>query len=209
MSNTASYNWEDLLKQADEAGGFEPVPEGTYDVECIKAVGKAAKTGRDMVVATFKIIGGPCNGRVVMNNYVLVTDKPQALQIFFRNMTTFGMSREFFAQKPSIAAVAAQMVGKKVSIEVTVEPYGDRQTNQVKNTKSFGAGAAAQPAQSASAPQPVAAAPQPVAPLSEAQSGLPAAPAPVAAQPAQPAPTPAPPPPAQPADPSAPPPPPF
>ncbi len=202
LSNTGSYNWEDLLKQADEAGGFEPVPANTYDVECIKAVGKAAKSGRDMVVATFKIIGGPCNGRVVMNNYVLVKEKPQALQIFFRNMTVFGMTREFFAQQPSIAAVAAQLVGKKVSIEVTQEPYGDRMTNQVTKTMAFGA---AQGAQSVSPAPAVGSAPQPVAPLSAQPTALPATPAPVAA----PAPAEAPPAPPAAADPSAPPPPPF
>ena len=200
-----SYNWEDLLKQADEAGGFEPVPAGEYVVDCIKAVGKAAKSGRDMVVATLKIVGGPNNGRVVINNYVLVQDNPQALQIFFRNMLTFGIQREFFAQKPSIGAVAAQMVGKRVGIEVTVEPYGDRMTNQVKKTMSAGS-VSGSPVSASAAPTPNPQ-PAPAAPLSEPQSSLPAAPAP-APQPA-PAPSAPPAPPAAPADPSAPPPPPF
>jgi hypothetical protein len=201
MERSLSYNWEDLMKQADEAGGFEPLPAGEYGVECIKAVGKTAKSGRDMVTATFKVIGGPNNGRVVTNNYVLVTDKPQALQIFFRNMMVFGMSREFFAAKPSMAAVAAQMVGKKCTLDVTVEPYGDRETNQVRNTKPYSGAVAASPAPA------VAHAPQPVAPLSGQNSALPAAPAPQPAEPV--AAAPAPPPPAPTADPSAPPPPPF
>lgn len=176
---TDTYSWDDLLKTADEAG-FSVLDQGDYDVRIKTAEAvKAASSGRDMIKVNMEVVAGPHKGKGgIFNNFVLVPENPQAVGFFFRNMATFGLDRNYFAAKPSMAKVATDLVGRTARITIKHGEWNGQTRMEVDKIKSI-AGAAPTPTPTA-VPQPQ---PQPTA--------VPQ-PAPVATPQPQPEPTPAP-----------------
>lgn len=145
--------WSELIKEAEAGGAGEPVPEGPYRCEITKAEAKAASTGKNMIVAGFKILDGPYAGRPLYNNFVLSTGNPNALAWFFKNMASMGLAKDFFAMNPSLESVAAQLIGKRAILSVGVKTYNNELRNDVKGMSA-----------DASAPAPAAPAAEVVAP---------------------------------------------
>ena len=95
------YNWNDLMKVADEAG-FTPLPVGEYDVIVATSEAKQTSTGKDSIVVNFQVTSGPMMNRRIRNQFTISPDNANAIGFFFRHMACLGIPREWFAQGPSV-----------------------------------------------------------------------------------------------------------
>lgn len=131
--------WGDLVKEF--SGGFEPLPNGDYDVITETAEYKVAGTGKDMIKVKFKVQGGPSNGRTVYWNAVFSPRKADgtvnegALRAWFGNMSCFGLKTAFFSANPSMDQIAAAMEGKRVIVTLATREWEGREQNDVKRVK--------------------------------------------------------------------------
>lgn len=155
-----SVSWGDLQKAAGEAG-FDPVPAGPYDVIVDSATAKKAGTGKDMITCQFRVQGGPYDGKIIFNQFVLSPENPNALAFFFRHMAAMGLGEAYFASNPQLERVAADLQGRACRITVSVREWNDTMRNQVDAVAAPAGGpraAAATPAASlGTAPMPSAA----------------------------------------------------
>lgn len=131
--------WSDLVKEF--SGGFEPLPNGDYDVVAETAEYVVSKNGKDMIKVKFKVQGGPSNGRTVYWNCVFSPRKPTgevnegALRAWFGNLSCFGLKAAFFGVNPSMDQIAAAMEGKRVIITLGTREYNGQEQNEVKRVK--------------------------------------------------------------------------
>lgn len=172
-----SMDWNGLIKQAESAGGGDPIPPADYPVTVASCEAKTTSTGKPMLKVKAKVIGGPYDGRVLWNNITLSVENDNAVAIFMRHMAAFGLDKTYFAQQPSFEQVAQALLNRQALWSVKMGEYKGQKKNEVDDIKPF-LGASVVP--------PTAA---PVAP----PSAVPPAPAPVPPQPAvipQPAPVP-------------------
>lgn len=184
-------SWSSLMEEA--GGSFEALPEGDYDAEVIACEYKTTSKGKEMWVATLRILTGPHAGRQVWNNFVLTPGNPNALRFFFQHMNVLGLGQEFFMANPHPTQVSDSLVGRRARIKVVQRSYQGRITNNVSAFMSVGGIPTAPPTPATPAP------PMPAAPPQQ----MPQAPPVPAPQP--PPPPPAPPAPPQPPAPPAPP----
>jgi hypothetical protein len=152
----AQANFADLLKAAQDAG-FSNCPPGTYDVQVVKAEAKTTASGKDMLVVTYQIVGGPHGGRKVPNNFVISPENANALGFFFRHMAAMGLDTQFFAANPSPQQVASALVGRNCRIEVGTRTWNGEEREDVKKVMAPTTGAAGAPIQAT--PTAVASAP--------------------------------------------------
>lgn len=174
-----SKSWGQLLDDAGDTG-FEPLPEGDYDMVVEKSEAKRASTGKDMFVCTFKIEGGAYANRRVWHNFVVNPENPNAMGIFFRNMNVLGLNAEYFRQGPSDAHVAQALLGRRFRGHLKQRQWNGDTKNEVDRFFTAGGLSAGTPVNPAGAVPNVVAPPAPPAP---APSPAPA-PAPAAAPPA-------------------------
>lgn len=127
----ATANFADLLKAAEDAG-FSNCPPGTYDVVVVKGEARTTSAGKDMIVVSFQIQGGPHGGRKVPNNFVISPENANALGFFFRHMRALGLDSAYFSQNPSPQQVAADLVGKTCRIEVGTRTWNNEEREDVK-----------------------------------------------------------------------------
>lgn len=131
--------WGDMVKEF--GGGFDPLPNGDYDVIAETAEYKVAGTGKDMIKIKFKVQGGPFNGRTVYWNAVFSPRDKEgkvnegALRAWFGNMACFGLKTAFFGANPSMEQIAAAMEGKKVIVNLATREWQGQEQNDVKRVK--------------------------------------------------------------------------
>jgi hypothetical protein len=190
-----TIDFQQLMKDAGE--GFQPVPTGPYNAEVAKAEAVMSSTNKPMIKVQLRIIGGPNEGRLLFDQFVITAGNPNALSFFFEHMAAFGLDRAWFAQNPPLETVAATLMGRQVMVAVGIKQFKGADRNEVQSYKPItggqiggmtpanpGFGPSAVPPQAAPpqaapvAPAPVAPAPVPVAPVAPAPA--PVAPAPVA-----------------------------
>lgn len=122
-------SWDDLIKQAEEAGlAFDPVPGGAYELEVVKSDPVISSSGKPMVKLRFKIVDGPFVGKLLYDQIVFSRDNQNALAFFFRNLGAFGLGKDFFAQCPppeqgGIAKIASALMGRRVLSTVGVREW--------------------------------------------------------------------------------------
>lgn len=177
-------SWDELLDQAgdDVVDSFEPLPNDDYEVEVVEATFTMTKSvpSKKMWKVHLKVINHQkFNNRRVWTNIVLSPDNSKALGFFFRNMAVLGLTREYFATKPTDEAIAAAMKGRRARVKIIQKPYQGDMQNEVDRFIA--------PLAFEGAPTGVSAAPAAPAP-----SGVPAPPIPGAVAPPAAAPTPAP-----------------
>ncbi len=187
----SSLNWADLINEAGDVG-YEPLPDGDYDLTVVEASAKVTQTGKTMFALKAQVLTGAHAKRLVWDNLVVSTDNPNALAIFFRKMGALGLGREFFAASPSNAQIEQAIVGRQFRAQIGSRTWQGQKKNEIKayysiNPQAAAASAAQAPAAPAPAPTP-AAAPAPT----PAPAAAPAAPAPEAAAAPEPAPAAAP-----------------
>lgn len=183
--------WSDLIASA--GAGFEPLPNGDYDVQCQSAEATKSSNGKDMFKCVFVVTAGPHAGRKIWNNFTISPENPNALGFFFQHMAALGLDRTYFAQNPSPEHVAQVLVGRVCRMGLACEFRAGQNRNNVTTIVSAGAVAAAgiaagvpQAIQLPQAPQ----IPQPQVPQVPQPQPVPTAPAPVPQMPQIPVPQP-------------------
>jgi len=141
MTNT--IDWGTLM--ASSGADFEILPVGKYAARVTKAEAKQSKNGKLMFAVTFTIISGPKTNRTINNNIVLSPENPRAVQAFFINLRSLGVTEAFLKQSPAPApeTVAAKLVGAQAMISVTHREYQGQQRDNVDRIDRLTGSAAA------------------------------------------------------------------
>lgn len=126
-------DWDTLQKQA--AAAFDPIPKGEYAMTVVKSEAVTASTGKPMIKVNMRVDGGPNNGRLVFNNFVVSTDNPNAMGFFFRHMKAFGLDADFFGTSPSMPQVADALLGRSALVSLDIRQYQGQDQNDVKSMK--------------------------------------------------------------------------
>lgn len=141
-----SFSWADLKQAADDAG-FTVLPVlKDVGAEVATAEHKKTSTGKDQISARFKLTEGPYAGKSVFNNFVLTLDNGAALGFFFRDMAKFGLTDEYFATNPPLAAVAAALVGRPCRLDVGIRKWNGEERNEVNAVRPPSGGVTPVPA---------------------------------------------------------------
>lgn len=133
---SSSFQWDDLMQAADDAG-FTVVP-AMAGVSARVATATAAKTSdgkKDQIKVRFTLEEGPYAGKSVFNNFVISPENGSALGFFFRHMAALGLTREWFATKPSMAQVAEALVGRECLIDIVIDTWVGEERNKVSAVK--------------------------------------------------------------------------
>lgn len=141
-ASSGQINWGDLMGQA--TGGFDPLPNSSYDVEVAEAEATTTTTDKTMFKVTLTVIDGPHANRRLWTNLTISPESPGALGIFFSQMAAFGMSKEYFETGPSPEAIAANLEGKRVKVTTIQKEWGGSMRNEVKTIKPLAAPGAGQ-----------------------------------------------------------------
>jgi hypothetical protein len=191
-------SWADLYDEVGEA--LAPLPDSEYDFIIRTAEAKKSSNGKPMYVIRADVESGPHAGRSVFNNFVVTRDNQDSMRIFFQQMGSFGLGKDFWRSNPSDARVAEMLVGRRFRAATKVESYQGVERNKFRAIKPAGVasgGAVPPPVPGVATAPPPPPPPQPTAytPPPPPQAVAPAAPvaqqAPVQ-QPPAPAPGPAP-----------------
>ena len=70
----STLNWGDLVKEAGDVGGYDPLPDGDYDLVIVEAQAKATQTGKTMFAVKAQVTTGAHAKRLVWDNLVVSTD---------------------------------------------------------------------------------------------------------------------------------------
>jgi len=134
-----AINWNTFIEQAEAAveslGEFTPVPAGTYDAKVFKGEAKKTKNGKDMIVLTYVIEGGPHAGRRIWHNLVVSPESPKAMAILIRQLTSLG-ARPVLEANGSFEQIAGACQDALVTINVEVGEYQGKPKNEVKGVSA-------------------------------------------------------------------------
>ena len=133
-AQAGQVNWGDLMSQATTSG-FEPLPDGAYNVQISEASVGQTKNGKTMFKVTFTVLDGPHANRKLWSNMTVSPESPVALGIFFSQMSALGLTKEYFATGPTPDAIASNLLGKQASVTTTTREWGGSLRNDVKNIR--------------------------------------------------------------------------
>jgi hypothetical protein len=131
----ASTNWSALAAKAAEApdaGNFEPLPDGKYEVSVEAVEVRPTKTGKQMFVITFLVAAGSSQGRKLWSNIVISPESPVALSIAFRHLAALGADASFFATEPDDSDLCARLISSRAIVTVG-RRKDDASRNDVKD----------------------------------------------------------------------------
>lgn len=134
----------DFTRLLEDAKAGSAWPVGDYDFECIEA--DSTQSGgaepKPMIKVTLRCLNGPYANKSIKNNFVVSTENSMALRIFFRHMSAFGLTGDFFKQIGSgdLAAVAINLTGKRATITIKHREWQGETQNDVAAIKPLGGG---------------------------------------------------------------------
>lgn len=160
-AQAGQVNWGDLMSQAT---GSEPLPDGPYNVQVSEASVGQTQTGKTMFKVTFTVLDGPHINRKLWTNLTVSPESPQALGIFFSQMSALGLTKEYFATGPTPDAIVSNLLGKQATVTTTTREWGGSLRNDVKNIRPMKQQIAHPGSVAPSAPAPGAPASGPAAP---------------------------------------------
>jgi hypothetical protein len=133
-----TVNWSELIEQA--SGEYAPLPVGTYNTIVAESVYQQSSTNKDMWVVTLRVTDGPYTSRTIRNNIVLTTSSPNAIEMFFRNMEAFGLTKSFFQQQPSPnnQLIAQKLLNAQVQVDIVHRVWDGKIRENVKSMRSIG-----------------------------------------------------------------------
>jgi hypothetical protein len=201
----SGINWNEVLQNAKSAS-FSVIPEADYPIRVEEPKAVTSSTGKPMLKFRCRVTQGPHAKASLLTQQTLTIDNPNAVLMFVRFLTAFGIGAEYLGQLGTTAdltPIAQVLDGREAIAVVKIGKWQDEDRNEVSKFKALtaGAGAMAPGATPGALPLPGAPIPTPASPLPDvptpgtAPSPLPMpAPAPAPVPVAQaPAPAPAPP----------------
>jgi len=140
----STIDWREVIAVANKAGATEIVPPGKYLAEAESVTATTSSTGKAMWKIRFKIANGPQEGNKVFTQIVLSPGNNKAIGMFMRNLSAFGVSKDFLATDPTNEAIAEAMEGRVVEIEVEADSWRGEPRAAVRwiNKARTGSGAA-------------------------------------------------------------------
>lgn len=176
-------SWSDMLDESaneDSGGNFDPIPDGEYDFQVANAESRFSGSGKKMYVITAEVQGGPYANRKVWHNFVISEDNPKAMAIFFGNMESLGIAKDYFRSNPSDDAIVKALMGRKFKGAVGKRVYNERERNEIRrflgNRGGTGVGAPGVSPSAVNVPSPPAVAPASMPPVVD--QGVPSIPTP-------------------------------
>lgn len=169
----ATYAWDDLIKQAEEAGlEYELQPPGEYHTEIVKTNVKKSQGGKDQIGVQHKILDGPRAGKSFWDSITISPENPKAMAIFFKTVSNYGGDINVLRSGGTLEQLTQPFIGRRGVVNLQHRSYNNKTYHDVKSFRpDVGGAAPAVPP----APQPVAPVPQ-AAPVPE-QAVVPPAPA--------------------------------
>lgn len=154
-----------MLKAAGEAG-FSVLPAGTYDVVVDTASSKKTSSDKDSIALQFKVENGPNAGQNAFTQMVISPENANALAFWFRHMAAMGLTENYFQSNPALERVAADLIGRRCRIKVSIRQWQEQDRNQVDSILPpiGNAQAPAMPGTSPAPPVPSSAVPGPPVP---------------------------------------------
>jgi hypothetical protein len=126
------FSFSDLLKQAESAaGGFEPLPNGEYDVSVDTATAGKTGGGKAKIAVRYKVLSGPYANRLIFNDHILTPGNPQAMVIWFRQMSAMGLKNDYFSANPSLEKIAADLKDRKLRVKLGTRTWQNVERNSV------------------------------------------------------------------------------
>lgn len=131
----ADESWDDIVTEAENSGFGEPAPLGKYEVKIISAeAGESSTKKTPQIRMKFKITKGEHAGKPATTYGHTFWKTKAAAWSVTGNCNAVGISNETLkAQRPTLAQIAAVMVGKVVNVTTmyeidkdTKEPRTDR-----------------------------------------------------------------------------------
>lgn len=129
-----TIDFNKVLQEAKSAS-MEALPIGEYNVEVTKCDAVTSGNGKPMLKCTMKVIDGPHQNRGVFNNFVLSLENATALSIFLRQMKSFGLDENFFAQlgtAGTLDPVAGALVGRRARLKLGHRVWQGENRNEVQ-----------------------------------------------------------------------------
>ena len=119
----------DILKQAEASGAtFEVLEAGLYDAKIIESEYLTSSGGKPQIKTRWEVISGPKAGfKGLWNYFTLTADNPNAMAIFYRQLSALGITNEFLATlaqaDPATAMkqIAMTLQGKTARVKVKVD----------------------------------------------------------------------------------------
>lgn len=119
----------DILKQAEQSGAtFEVLEAGEYVAKIIESEYKQSSNNKPQIKTRWEVLQGPKAGfKGLWNYFTLTVDNPNAMAIFYRQMTALGITSEFMqtlaAASPEVAMkqIASALENRSAKIKVKVD----------------------------------------------------------------------------------------
>lgn len=122
-------DWSALKKVADDATKL--IPDGEQPVEVTKAEATTSSNGNPMIKVNLKVVDGPFTGRSLFTQ-LTVSDSGFALGKFFEALDALGVNDQVLAAGPTLAQIAAAIVGRRGTAVVDHSVYQGSERNGVK-----------------------------------------------------------------------------
>jgi hypothetical protein len=157
VTDGSIINWADLHKDATT------VLTGDFPVVITAATATQSSGGKPMIKVTMKIESGTFSGRTLFNNFNVTADNPNAMRIFFGQMSVLGLGTPFWNTGPTMEQVASALVGRRAIVTVGSRQWQGTDREQIENWKPAvgGPGGGGQGALGGFTPAPAGSSPQP------------------------------------------------
>lgn len=149
-------NWNELLQAADSSGGgdYTPLPEGVYELKVIESNPTLSSTGKVMFKVKAEVQSGPHARRLVWDNIVISAENPKSMGIFFSQMGSLGLGKDFFSQQPSNDQIANAMKNRVFRGQIGIRQWNGQDRNEINRYMPMVSDAMPAMAASVSAPAP-------------------------------------------------------
>jgi uncharacterized protein DUF669 len=118
-----------LMDQAAKSGAtFEVLEAGVYIAKIIESEYKTSANGKPQIKTRWEVTHGPKAGfKGLWNYFTLTTDNPNALAIFYRQMTALGITSDFLQSlanvdpETAMKHISGALLGQAAQVKVKVD----------------------------------------------------------------------------------------
>ena len=108
-----SIDWNSVIDSADGDVSYDVLPAADYVFVISDSELRTTSTGKTMYTVSARVSEGPHRGRTLKHNFVLSPDSPQAMGIFFREMSALGLTVDYFRASPDDEKVVRDLLDRK------------------------------------------------------------------------------------------------